>query len=92
MYGISMQCAQRLLELTGFETIAKYYNYPILSRLRPLDKVLQAISRDYCQYICTMYWMVAWRGATKGCSRTAGDGVGHSRSHRARTALTRAVC
>ncbi len=59
LYGLSVECAERLLQHSGFEIIVKYYNFPIVNRCHFIDRLFQAVSGNYCQYFCTMYWIVA---------------------------------
>jgi len=64
LYGLSVECTERLLEYAGFGVIAKYYNFPIVNRLCFADKFLQKIAGYYCQSFCTMYWIVAGKKKT----------------------------
>jgi len=59
LYGLSVEGIDHLLEKAGFKPIARYYNFPILKKISIIDKILQSISNSYCQYFCTMYWVVA---------------------------------
>jgi SAM-dependent methyltransferase len=59
LYGLSVECMERLLEQAEFEIVKKYYNFPLINRFCFIDKIMQAISCKYCQYFCTMYWIVA---------------------------------
>ncbi len=59
LYGLSVECIDHLLKKTGFKPIERYYNFPILNRIAFIDRILQFFRGNYCQYICTMYWVVA---------------------------------
>lgn len=62
LYGLSVECAERLLRHAGFRSAAKFFNFPLINRLPPwtgINRVLQSASKRYWQYFCTMYWMVA---------------------------------
>lgn len=59
LYGLSIECINNLLEKTGFKTVGIYYNFPILNRILFVDRILQIFRGNYCQYFCTMYWVVA---------------------------------
>lgn len=59
LYGISIECIDRLLEQAGFTNVKRYYNFPLINRISFIDSIIQFISRKCCQYICTMYWVVA---------------------------------
>ncbi len=59
LYGLSIECMERLLEQANFKCVAKYYNFPLVNRISFIDRILQLISNNYCQYVCTMYWIVA---------------------------------
>ena len=59
LYGLSVECVEKLLEVTGFKCVAKYYNFPIVNRIAFIDRMLQIIAGNYCQSFCTMYWIVA---------------------------------
>lgn len=59
LYGLSVECIAHLLEKVGFKVIDKYYNFPVLNRMYFVDKVIQFLRGNYCQYISTMYWVVA---------------------------------
>lgn len=58
LYGLSVECVEKLFEMTGFKCVAKYYNFPIVNRIAFIDRILQIIAGNYCQSFCTMYWIV----------------------------------
>jgi len=59
LYGLSVDCVNRLLKQVGLQVIKKYFNFPLLSKISIIDKMLQYISSNYCEYFCTMYWIVS---------------------------------
>jgi SAM-dependent methyltransferase len=59
LYGLSAECAGRLLRHAGFRGMGRFFNFPLVNRLPLVDRAFQAVSGGYCQYFCTMYWIVA---------------------------------
>lgn len=59
IYGFSIEGIECLLKKAGLQIIEKFYNFPIVNRFFFIDHILQSFRGNYCQYISTMYWIVA---------------------------------
>ncbi len=57
--GFSIEGIDSLLKKAGLQIIEKFYNFPIVNRIFFIDRILQFFRGNYCQYISTMYWIVA---------------------------------
>jgi SAM-dependent methyltransferase len=67
LYGLSPESMTRLLKQANLIYVRSYYNFPIVNRYKPIDSILQNISGSFCQYFCTMYWIVGKKSINQNC-------------------------